>query len=371
MSIAHLLPFLLNEGGSNTFYTFSNADGKRWLMPAKNMRTAMNLYQPSGIKGKGMKALFPYLYRLGVVNKAVGAEKKRYELVPELEKLLCRLFGTGDIEFSIFCGTPCVHQKITMQISKGARILSYAKFSDNDEIKHIFRQEQETLDYLEQKGVTSVPRCLYSGEWRDGLGLFVQTTTKTRHSSTDHRWNEREMAFLEELHEKTKQHIPFEETEYYRDLCLLCEEMNNLPGFETRPIVEGVSKVLNFYVHREVVFSFYHADFTPWNIYVEKGRLYAFDFEYAKRTYPPYLDYFHFFTQTAIFEEHLGADGIWKLFQHDKERLQSLFGNPDLAYTSYLLGIIAHYVKREKGVFTGDVQRNMKLWIGLLKYLCK
>ena len=64
------------------------------------------------------------------------------------------------------------------------------------------------------------------------------------------------MAFLEELHEKTKQHIPFEETEYYRDLCLLCEEMNNLPGFETRPIVEGVSKVLNFYVHREVVFFF-------------------------------------------------------------------------------------------------------------------
>lgn len=100
MSIAHLLPFLLNEGGSNTFYTFSNADGKRWLMPAKNMRTAMNLYQPSGIKGKGMKALFPYLYRLGVVNKAVGAEKKRYELVPELKKLLCRLFGTDDIEFS-------------------------------------------------------------------------------------------------------------------------------------------------------------------------------------------------------------------------------------------------------------------------------
>ena len=130
MDISHLLSFLLNEGGSNTFYTFSNADGKRWLMPAKNMRTAMNLYQPSGIKGKGMKALFPYLYRLGVVNKAVGAEKKRYELVPELKKLLCRLFGTDDIEFSIFCGTPCVHQKITMQISKGARILGYAKFSD-------------------------------------------------------------------------------------------------------------------------------------------------------------------------------------------------------------------------------------------------
>lgn len=371
MDISRLLSSILNEGRGDIFYSFANADGKRWLMPAKNMRTAMNLYQPSGIKGKGMKTLFPYLYWLGVVNKVVGAEKKRYELVPELEKLLCRLFGTDDIEFSIFCGTPCVHQKITMQISKGTRILGYVKFSDNDEIRNIFRQEQETLDYLGEKGITSVPQCLYCGEWRDRLALFVQTTTKTRHSSTDHQWGERETAFLKELHEKTKRHISFEETEYYRDLCLLCEDVYNLHGFETRPIVEGVSKVLNFYANKEVNFSFYHADFTPWNIYVEKGRLYAFDFEYAKRTYPPYLDYFHFFTQTAIFEEHLGADGIWKLFQHDKERLQRLFGNPDLAYTSYLLGVMAHYVKREKGVFTSDVQRNMKLWIELLKYLHK
>ena len=331
----------------------------------------MNLYQPSEIRGKGMKALFPYLHWADIVNKAVGAEKEQYELMPELNGLLCQLFSSNNVEFSIFCGTPCVHQKITMQISKGTHILGYAKFSDNNEIKHIFQREKETLDYLGRKEVKSVPQCLYNGEWRNGITIFVQTTTKTRHSSTDHRWGARETAFIKELHEKTKLHIPFEKTDYYQDLCLLCEEVNNLQGFETGPIINGVSNVLNSYTNKEVNFSFYHADFTPWNIYVEKGSLYAFDFEYAKRSYPPFLDYFHFFTQTAIFERHLEADGIWKLFQQHKNDIKELLdGNQmDFAYLCYLLVIVAHYIKRENGVYSSSMIKYFKLWINLIAQL--
>ena len=161
MNIEYLLSSILKQGEGNTFYTFSNADGKRWMIPAKHMQTAMNLYQPSGIKGKGMKALFPYLHWADIVYKTIGAERERYELMPELNGLLCQLFSSDNVEFSIFCGTPCVHQKITMQISKGTHILGYAKFCDNNEIKHIFQREKETLDYLGQKGVKSVPQCLY------------------------------------------------------------------------------------------------------------------------------------------------------------------------------------------------------------------
>lgn len=341
------------------------------MMPARNMRTAMNLYQPSGIKGKAMKALFPWLHGMEPVQSAIHASKMNLALTAVLKSDLYRWFGVSDLEFALFCGTPCVHQKITMQISQGKRILGYAKFTDNEEIGRIFDGEKETLDYLRQRGIETVPRCLYSGAWKDGIWLFVQTTTKTAKSSTDHSWGKRELAFIEKLHEKTIQRLPFEDTEFYRDVCFLREKLNHLQGVDTKPIAKAVSRVLKEYAGQEVYFSFYHADFTPWNIYVEQGRLYAFDLEYAKRTYPPYLDYFHFFTQTAIFEKHLNAEGIWKLFQHNTESMQRLSNNPQLAYISYLTGIIAHYVKRESGTFTGDVERNMKLWIELLKYLCK
>ena len=65
---------ILDFTGGEKFYRFGNADGKFWIMPARGMRTAMNLYQPSGSKGKRVKRLFPLLHRLTPVRKAIKAE---------------------------------------------------------------------------------------------------------------------------------------------------------------------------------------------------------------------------------------------------------------------------------------------------------
>lgn len=371
MQIESILNRSLVEGTGKVFYTFSNTEGKQWIMPAKHMQTAMCLYQPSGIKGKGMKLLFPYFHWVGIVNKMLRAERKRYELMPELNSLLCQLFKSNNIEFSIFCGTPCVHQKITMQISKGTRILGYVKFSNNHEISHMFQREKETLDYLEKKGVKCVPQCLYYREWINGITLFVQNTTKTRYSSTAHYWGIRETKFIKELHKKTKLQMLFENTDYYQDLQFLSENINSLQGLDIKSVVNGISNILNVYANKEVTFSLYHADFTPWNIYIEKGFLHAFDFEYAKHSYPPYLDYFHFFTQTAIFEKHLDADGIWKLFQQHKKDIDTLLSSNqmDFAYLCYLLGNITHYIKRENGIYSKSMIDYFKVYIYLIQQL--
>ena len=100
-----------NNGGA--FIRFGNADGKHWVVPVKNMQVALNLYQPSGIKGKLVKALLPFLYWLSPVRKAIKAESLNSTLQDELKKLLEKIFGKN-IEFSIFEGTPCVHQKTTI-----------------------------------------------------------------------------------------------------------------------------------------------------------------------------------------------------------------------------------------------------------------
>jgi hypothetical protein len=358
-------------GGSQTFYAFSNADGKQWLIPTKHMVTAMNLYQPSGFKGKGMKKFFPYLYGLGIARKVVKAEQMLCALNPELEEWLCRCFGVDEIEFSIFCGTPSVHQKITIQLSVGTRILGYAKVTDNVEVKELFSQEKEVLDSLAQRGLDRFPRCLFCGLWKEGVFLFVQTTNKTNHSSSDHRWGNRETNFIKEIHAKTHQHLPFEKTDFYRDLVSLEEKMQLLKGLDTGPVSEGIYRVMQTYKQQEVDFSLYHADFTPWNIYVEQGRLYAFDFEYARHTYPPYLDYFHFFTQTAIFEKHLSADGIAKLYLKQKNDIHELLSNEsrDFAYLCYLLAVMAHYVQREKNGYNQSMMHCFRVWIRLITLL--
>ena len=144
---------ILDFTGGEKFYRFGNADGKFWIMPARGMRTAMNLYQPSGSKGKMVKRLFPLLHQFTPVRKAIKAEVLHCKLKRELHELLCKLFKVDDLEFSIFEGTPSVHQKITMQLSSGRRILGYFKLSDNEDIKLLFAKESATLDWLAAKGV--------------------------------------------------------------------------------------------------------------------------------------------------------------------------------------------------------------------------
>lgn len=365
MSINKLLYSILNIGEGKFFYSFANADGKRWLMPARNMRVAMNLYQPSGRNGKLVKTLFPLLHGFSAVRRVIHAEKLRCRLVDELEQLLCQLFNQQEIEFSIFCGTPCVHQKITMQVSRGRKILGYVKFTKSDEIAQLFENESRLLANLWQRGVKNIPESLFCGELSNGVKLFVQSTDKTDKSNVVHQWNGLHENFLSRLYQLTHKEILFEDSDYYLTLKALLEHEDWMPDVVNQDIVKSVIKeVCKRWSGKMVDFSVYHADFTPWNMFAENGELFVFDWEYSKMTYPPMMDQYHFFTQTAIFEKH------WQ----SKEFIEYLQSSEEIqiyreVYTLYLLDMIARFTIREKGVINGDMIRSMKIWSDLLNYL--
>ena len=130
MNIDEQLKQLLKRGEGETYYSFANADGKRWWMPVRHMTVGMNLYQPSGTKGKLLKRGLPWLHWNPVVRKVLHAERIQLALGDELRELLERIFGQQELEFAIFGGTPCAHQKITMQISRNTRILGYVKVTE-------------------------------------------------------------------------------------------------------------------------------------------------------------------------------------------------------------------------------------------------
>lgn len=360
-----LYSHIVTYSSGRCFYRFSNADGKTWIMPARNMQVAMNLYQPSGRNGKLVKAWFPWLHKIPIVRRVIHAEMLHCKLSDELDLLLCRLFHEEEIEFSIFGGTPCVHQKVTIQISKGCRILGYCKVTDSREVAVLFQSEADLLERLKRQGMEGVPQALYCGELMEGVFLFVQNTTKTQQSKVPHEWGILHEHFLNELQKRTLRKIEFEKSDYYRTLQNLLTHLDWLPPFMNRAAVEkAINNVVNCYKRGKVNFSAYHADFTPWNMFVENGRLFVFDWEYARTTYPPMLDHYHFFTQTAIFEKHWQGKEIIEFLQ-----------SPDANwinrenYILYLLDIIARFTMREKGTVEGDIARSMKIWNDLLVYL--
>ncbi len=350
-----------NDG--NAFCRFANADGKVWVMPVRNMRTAMNLYQPSGMKGKLMRRWFPYFSWCGLVRRAIHAERVGCSLRADLQELLARVLGVEIFEFSVFGGTPCVHQKITIQLSHGEKILGYCKLSDHADIIKLFHRESDTLSLLAQRGLGDcVPRALYCGELNDGIGVFVQSTIKTNRSRVEHEWTSLQSEFLARLQQATRQQIAFEKSDYYRTLMVLRERLDWLPEHLDKGLIERtIEEVLSAYAGQEVEFSAYHADFTPWNMFVEDGKLFVFDFEYAQLTYPQELDRYHFFLQTAHFERHWSAEEVFDYMESsegewiDRRRLKL-----------YLLDIISRFTIREAGKVEGDVARSFDLWFTIL-----
>ncbi len=362
----HLLSEVLTTGADGErFVRFANADGKVWLMPTKNLRTAMELYQPSGRNGKLLKRLLPWLHGCAPIVKAIHAERLTCSLREDLNRLFEKTFCTSGPDFAIFCGTPCVHQKMTMQVSKGEHISGYVKLTESEAIARLFSQEAKYLDALKDAGIGGVPRVLFCGTLADNISVFVQSTAKSRRSKVVHRWSPLHEEFVNRLYAKTRKEILFEESDYFRVIDALMNHLAWLPDEDIRHEVETAwSCIKAKWSGKTVDFAAYHADFTPWNMFVERGELFVFDWEYAQLSYPPHLDRYHFFTQTAIFEQHRGAKEIIAHMTSEKGRWM----NREM-YRAYIVEVMARFTLREQGKVSGDVAESMKLWGELLTYL--
>lgn len=357
---------LVRDAVAPSYYTLTNADGKCWVMPARGMRMAMHLYQPSGVKGKLLKRLFPWLHALPPVRRVLHTVPVSYRLADDLQVLVDSLFGAG-VEWALFGGTPCVHQKATLQFWREGKILGYLKLCNHADVYRLFAHEQSVLNELEDAGLTDVPRCLGCGELRPGLWFFAQSTTKTGQSRVPHVWTPSHEAFLLRLAEKTQRSCDFDETDFYAALLQLQKHTDWLPEGAQTVVTAALDKVLGHYAGQTVSCCAYHGDFTPWNMFVEGGRLFVFDWEYSARSYPQGLDYYHFVTQSAIFEQHAGAAEIWlQMQQHVAENVENR-----LKYSCYLLDILGRFCLREKGAAQGDELRCMEIWTELLRRLMK
>lgn len=332
-------------------------------MPIKNMRTALNIYQPSGVKGRGVKLLLPYLHWCSLVQNRIRARRLQIKLNVSINELSRRVLGVESFEFSIFEGTPSPHQKVTIQISQGDRILAYCKLSSNKDVESLFRHEQHILTTLHQKGIHSIPKLLYCGavSQSDNMAAFIQSTIKTNHSAISHKWRDEHQAFLEQLHNNTKVRLPFSQSDFAQSLAVLEGYLPSLQEVNAELIYQAIASVRSYYGDGEVEFSTYHGDFTPWNILFEDNKLFVFDWEYSSLSYPPYLDMFHFVTQTSIFTQHKSASQLILEFKNYK------ISNFNIAYSSYLLDIMSKYIDREKSVLSEQTKYMLSVWIDILR----
>lgn len=351
------------------YYQITNGDGKQWVMPAENMRVGMMLYQPSAWTGKMLKAFLPWLAWCGIVRRKLHLKEIDSPISSALDRRLQELFGENKLEYAVFNGTPCVHQKQTVQVYSGSQILGYCKISINPEIASLFLHERDYLRWLSDCKLIGVPRCLACEQLPTGEWIFVQSTVKTMRSVTEHVLGPRQLDFLEQLHQKTSVSCSFYDSDLYRSLLRIDDCMDRFESDEQRVIRQGYDLVMQYYISSEQhTYSAYHSDYTPWNMFVEGGQLFVFDWEYATKTSVPYLDLIHYLFQSCIFERHAGAEEIYRcLMVEHLDLLGRYFDDVRVAVVAYLLDMLGMYAVRDADNETDGSRRIRDLRIEVLR----
>lgn len=344
------------------YYRLETADKKQLFIPVNGISVGLELYQPSGWKGKMVKRLLPLLPRMSFLIKFLNVDIVKTDIPTEVRREIEHVFGIKDFFCSVFMGTPCAHQKVTIQVYTRGDILGYCKLTDNPEVWINFQKEYRLLNKLKEKGIKGIPAGLCCKEMRSGEYLFIQSTVKTRHSQYPHEWDTIHDQFLEELHDKTCQQLTFEQTDFYGQIKALEERLDWLGDMKTT-IEEAINYLKTLHHGKTIEVSTYHADFTPWNMFVEEGRLFVFDWEYALMTCPSGLDRYHFFIQTEIFEKHHDVEEIWLSFMKTSLDKQT--------FLEYLLLNMSIYISRENEESIKHQYDNFELWTNLIDKILK
>ena len=329
-----------------------NNEGKNWILPIKNIRTALEIYQPAGWKGKLIKAVLPYIAPIGIVPVHYSVVSLDDEIPDSVLLKIREIFGEN-VEYSYFAGTPGTHKKPTVQVFKGNKILGYVKYTSNQEIASLFRNEEQILGHLKTSSVNRVPVCLYCGNI-DNITVFVQNTRKKVNAKTVHVYGKKHEKFLLDLKNRTVREIPFINTDFSNMLDELMAITDRLSKEDQRVVNTYIQKTRDFHKDdRE--YSVCHRDFTPWNTCIVEEELYVFDWEYARMSYPIGLDKARFIVEVERREKHKTVKEIVRSYRGDERILMD-----------YLLDNLYIYLKRGQESDRENIEFNLNFLKALL-----
>lgn len=363
-----ILNQIVNCEGNNSadeFLFIENKDKKQWYINKFYMAKAFEIYQPTSKNGKLVKALLPIFKNLKIIHRLLGIQQKRITLISPIYNTIQNYFKESDVHFSIFGGTPSVHQKVIVQIYNKDKILAYCKISESTEVGGLFDKECEILEYLQKCKIDNVPELIFR-ENVDQYHLFCQSSVKNKNYIVNTRFEEVHFNFLIDMYKKSKSRAEFEDSAYRK---MLDDLNSNIGRFEKKDqlIINKAIKIIeNLYEKKVVEVSMFHGDFTPWNMICELDQLKVFDFEYAQKFYPPLLDAYHFCLQTELFV-NANFDPA-KAYENIKKRLIE-YKFPykfEIGMIMYLLHIIYFYTVRSKKENKEEMERQ-KIRLLILK----
>lgn len=358
--------FTIKDGTG--YIELNNTVGQKWLIPLKNSKTHLSLFQPSSLKGKLVVAAFNIIKHFPFILKKINARSIRLNFLPQFISFIDDLFHIKQCEIGVFCGSPGKHQKLTLLVANKDSILGYCKLTDNPELLSIFQQEADCLAYLKSKGINNIPESLFDGELPNlkGVYAFIQTTIRNGKVTSANYINQSVFSFVTRMFDLTKKELDYKDSNFCKSVNTLKSYINLFDKEEQNTLNRAIEKI-ELTLGQSSYYSAYHGDFTPWNSFLQGDKLFVFDFEYFQKYTMPFMDYFHFFTQSSIYNEYLESDKIFNKYVAIKDTIKQNIPNPDFYYTCYLITVMAFYLNRDNGFLNDRIESCFRIWVNLMK----
>lgn len=366
-----LLERLFVEDQSGKDYICFSHSNKVWIIPEENCEPALEMYQPSTIKGKVLKSCIRFFCKSKIIFGKVGVCRRKLSFHSQIHSYLKSIVNGEEVYIAAYMGdtTSKQNNKVTLQIYNEQKILCYGKITREPEVLENFSREIDGLKFLEKKGINNIPKVLGEREIED-LKIFVQSTNKPLRQPVRLEFGRKQIEFIHNIVKKTQFHVRYELSEFYILVQYLKDNATKLGKTEEKIILSAVKWVETYAEEKGLPVAFCHGDYTPWNVYYQNGELNSFDFEYCLRMMPAYIDVFHYLTQLSILGKSNDASETIKLYESYQGILKEYMSDTDVIYGCYLLYIIGFYYHRTDGDCK-RIGKQLEIWLELLEYLLK
>ncbi len=303
-------------------------DGRGFILPAgsrRHARLGLQLYNPQRRKAIVGKAILAFGMRCGaaqpflrkVPTKERGDGRHGVDVPASLLDHLEQLLGAGRLRFAVSTGTPGPHRKPVIQAAtRQGRILAYAKVGWNEITAKLVENEARALQRMAGARLESLsaPRLLHVGRWKDGC-FSVQSAPQGHLSSAPRDLSPEYGDCLRELQRSGPVGLPLAESDFWARLLRDCGNLED--DYRRRLVAQGLEAAEHRLRGQALPFYPCHGDFVPWNAKLIDGRLYLFDWEYAREQGLPGYDLIHFLVSTrALVRRWKPATVVKEVLRH-------------------------------------------------------
>lgn len=317
----------------------------RWVFLNGNLNSIFDFYHASTKRSKLLKFGLQIIARLRLdrlVSKKLTIHSKSENIIEQC---------TSDIpfeKFSVFMGTPGVERTVLISLLTQKKSTHFLKIGLNTISQTNVGNEGNILYQLNRKSFNNLKIPIVRSTMHRGVISLSKLESPNKTASNSFvKIHAKALAELADVSQSTERF----HASSFGD-CII-DNLNIIRSSEKpetplkKLLIDSIDRISSDFHFRA---GLAHGDFTPWNMFLGKDKLFLYDWEASKSAAPALFDFFHYHFQAGIFLKKWSFNKIYTQIKFSIESNQSIqdeINNNSIDIKVYLQLYLIYTVSRK------------------------